>query len=251
MKKALITGASGGIGRDIAIKLSSMGYKLILVARNENKLKELDALLGGDNKIIVSDLSKRENVIDLYERTKNEDIEILVNNAGFGLFGRFTEIPLENELDMLGLNIDALHILMKLFLKDFKKKDKGIILNVASSAAFLSGPLLSSYYASKGYVLKLSLAVAEELRRQKSKVKISVLCPGPVKTGFDERAGVSFSLKGLDSKYVAEYAVNKMFKGKRVIIPSFTIRLGLFFAKLLPEFIMVRIAYNIQHKKEN
>lgn len=251
MKTALVTGASGGIGRDIAIKLHSLGYRLILVARGEEKLNELNAMLGGDNEIIPLDLSQRENAVALYERVKGENIEVLINNAGFGVFGRFTQTNIDNELNMLSLNIDALHILMKLFLKDFKQKDKGYILNVASSAAFLPGPLLSSYYASKAYVLRLSLAVIEELRREKSKVKISVLCPGPVKTGFDERAGVSFSLKGLDSKYVAEYAINKMFKGKKVIVPSLSIKVGTFFTRLLPNFILVRIAYNIQHKKES
>lgn len=249
--KALITGASGGIGRDIAIKLDSMGYNLILVARSEDKLIQLNSQLGSKHKVIVTDLSDINNAKNLYEKVKDEDIEILVNNAGYGLFGKFTQTELEAELNMLNLNIQTLHVLTKCFLKDFKEKNKGIILNVASSAAFLPGPLLSAYYASKAYVLRLSLAIREELRREKSKVKICTLCPGPVKTGFDERAGVAFSLNGLESKYVAEYAINRMLKGKSVIIPGLTMKICALLSKITPDFILVKIAYNIQHKKRN
>lgn len=249
--KALITGASSGIGRDIAHKLSEMGFTLILSARSADKLNALNQKLGGGHIVIPADLSSPENAKALYAAVKKEDIDILVNNAGFGIFGSFSQTALDTELNMISLNITAVHILMKLFLADFKRKNKGIILNVASSAAFLPGPLLSSYYASKAYVLRLSLAVREELRKEKSKVKICTLCPGPVKTGFDERAGVTFSLKGLESEYVAAYAVKKMLKGKAVIIPGTFMRISIFFTKLVPDFILVRIGYNIQHKKSN
>ena len=135
-------------------------------------------------------------------------------------------------------------------LKDMKKRDSGTILNVASSAAFFPGPLLSSYYASKSYVYKLSLAINEELNRCKSNVKISVLCPGPVATNFNNRAGVTFSFKPLTSYYVADYALKKCLKGKTVIIPSITMKLGKFFSHFVSDKFIAKITYNIQKKKE-
>ena len=151
---------------------------------------------------------------------------------------------------MIDVNVKALHILTKLYLKDMKKRDSGIILNVASSAAFFPGPLLSSYYASKSYVYKLSLAINEELNRCKSNVKISVLCPGPVATNFNNRAGVTFSFKPLTSYYVADYALKKCLKGKTVIIPSITMKLGKFFSHFVSDKFIAKITYNIQKKKE-
>lgn len=150
--------------------------------------------------ILPADLSSREGCRALYRAAQGENIDILVNNAGLGLFGPFDETDLEAELGMLDVNIIAMHMLMKLFLPDLEAKDRGYILNVASSAAFLPGPLLSSYYASKAYVLRLSEAVAEELRRAGSGVRISVLCPGPVQTEFDQVANVCFSAPSLSSQ---------------------------------------------------
>ena len=134
---------------------------------------------------------------------------MLVNSAGYGIFGEFDKTDLDDEIDMINVNVTALHILTKLFLRDFKKRDKGYILNVASVAGFMTGPLLSSYYASKNYVVRLSLAIYEELRRSHSNVKITVLCPGPVDTNFNSRAGVNFSVKPVNADYVAEYALKK------------------------------------------
>lgn len=247
--KALITGASYGIGRDIARVLDSKGYNLILSARSAEKLNELNKELGEKHKVISLDLSEISNCKKLYEELKNEDIDILVNNAGFGVFGQFTETDLDKELNMIDLNIKTLHYLTKVFIKDFVKKNNGHILNVASIAGFMPGPLLSSYYASKAYVLRLSLAIDKELRKQKSDVKISVLCPGPVKTAFDERAGVKFSLNGLDSKFVAEYAIEKMLKNKVVIIPGTLMKFSSFFSKITPNFILTEVVYHSQRKK--
>jgi len=247
--KALITGASSGIGRDMARVLSNMGHDLILVARREDRLIELKNELKTDVKIIVADVSTYESCLDIYNKVKDDNIDILINNAGFGIFGRFTDIDLEKELNMIDVNIKAVDILTKLFLKDFKKRNSGYILNVASSAAFLPGPLLSSYYASKAYVLRLTEAIYEELRREKSKVYIGTLCPGPVKTEFDEVANVKFSLKGLTSEYVAKYAINKMFKRKLVIVPGFIMKCARFLAKIAPSKLVLKIAYNQQHKK--
>lgn len=249
--KAMITGASRGIGRDIAINLAKLNYDLILVGRNREALEEVKALINNKVrvKIVVVDLSNLQKVKELYVLTRNDDIDILVNNAGFGVFGEFSSIDLNTELNMLDVNIRAVDMLTKFYLKDMIKKDKGIILNVASSAAFMAGPMLSSYYATKSYVYRLSLAINEELRRRKSKVTISVLCPGPVDTNFNNRAGVSFKIKALSSSYVARYAVEKMLKGKTIIIPGFKMKLVKFGVRFLPDKFVTRINYNIQKKK--
>lgn len=248
--KALITGASSGIGRDIAREFANMGIDLVLAARRTERLMELKDELDVNTEIITCDLSKREECIKLYEKTRHMAIDILVNNAGFGLFGEFSESELGREMEMIDVNICAVHILTKLFLRDFKEKDSAYILNVASSAAFLPGPLLSAYYATKAYVLRLSEAIYEELRREKSKVTISVLCPGPVKTEFDKTANVSFSINGLTSKKVAKIAVRGMFNQKLLIIPGFLMRAARIAEKFLPEKILLRIAYHMQKKKK-
>ncbi len=248
MKKALITGASSGIGKDMAVILSDMGYELFLAARREDKLIELRNSLKTKAKIITVDLSKEGAAQSLFEKVKNEEISLVINNAGFGTFGDFVEIPLEKELEMIDLNIKALHILTKLF----AKRENVRILNVASSAAFMPGPLLATYYATKAYVLRLSQAVNQELKRNKSTASICVLCPGPVKTEFDSVAGVSFSLKGLSSKYVAQYALKKALKGKRgkkVIVPGITMKLSHFATRITPDCFLLQIAYFIQKRK--
>lgn len=212
--KALITGASSGIGRDMARILSSNGYDLILVARRKDKLEALKKELQAEVSIICMDISSTFNCMKLYNKVKKENIDILINNAGFGLFGEFNSTNLDKELDMIDVNIKSLHTLTKLFLNDFVKKDSGYILNVASSAAFLPGPLMATYYATKAYVLRLTSSINEELRRNKSNVYIGVLCPGPVNTEFNSVAGVKFSIKSLESYDVAEYAIKKMLKKK-------------------------------------
>lgn len=246
---ALITGASSGIGRDIARVLSQKGWSLILVARRRERLEALKEELKTPCEIITADLEKAESCFALYEQTKSLGITLLINSAGFGLFGEFYATDLARELSMLDLNIRGLHILTKLFLKDFIAKDEGYILNVASSAAFLPGPLLSSYYASKAYVLRLSEAIYEELRQKGSAVSISVLCPGPVETEFNHVANVNFSIKGLNSTYVAEYAIKKLFKRKLVIVPGIGMKTALFFNRLTPQKLLLRIAYHIQRAK--
>lgn len=247
---ALITGASSGIGRDIARILSAEGWSLILVARRRDRLQALRQELHTPSEIIVCDLSNEDACRQLYENTKEKDISLLVNGAGFGVFGEFSQTDLEHELSMLELNIRALHILTKLFLRDFMVKDRGYILNIASAAAFMPGPLLSSYYASKAYVLRLSQAVSEELRHRKSHVSISVLCPGPVDTEFNDVANVRFSVKGLSSPYVARYALKKLFRKKLVIVPGFGMRLALLAQHFTPLKLLLRITYTIQKAKE-
>lgn len=248
--KALITGASSGIGRDMSIILSKQGYDLILVARRMEKLEELKNTLSTEVKTICLDLSKQESCFALYEQVKDENIDILINNAGFGIFGAFDNIDIYDEIRLIDTNIKAVDILTKLFLKDFKKRNSGYILNVASSAAFSPGPLLSSYYASKAYVLRLTQAIYEELRREGSKVYIGSLCPGPVDTEFSQTANVVLSLKGLTSQYVANYAVEQMFKRKLTIVPGRKIKLVTSCARFLPEKLLLKISYHMQKKKE-
>ena len=248
--KALITGASSGIGADVARVLSKEGCDLILVARRKGKLEKLKKELDTEVEIIEMDVSSTYNCMQLYNKVKKQDIDILINNAGFGLCGSFDKANLDKELDMIDLNVKTVHTLTKLFLKDFKKKDKGYILNVASSAGFMPGPLMATYYATKSYVLNLSEAIYEELRREGSNVSISILCPGPVDTEFNKVAKVEFSMKGLNSYDVAKYAIKKMFKEKLIIIPSFKMKVAIFFTKLMPRKSLLKVTYNIQKKKQ-
>ena len=247
--KALITGGSSGIGRDIAYYLSSKGIDLIIVGRNINALNSVKEKCKTNVEIIDMDLSIRENVYKLYELTKDKNIDILINNAGFGLFGNFIETDLDREINMIDLNIVSVHILTKLFLNDFVKKDSGYILNVASSAGFMAGPKLSTYYATKNYVLRSTLAIYEELRHINSNVKVSVLCPGPVETNFNNVAGGSFNTKSATSEYVAKYAIDKMFKNKLIIIPTIKMKLAIFMTRLVPNKLLLKINYRIQNTK--
>ena len=229
--------------------LCSMGWELVLTGRNKNALENLKSELNTNVYIIPADLSEKEEVFKVYHYCKLHDIDMLINNAGYGIFGRFDETDIEDELNMLNVNITALHILTKLFLRDFKKKNRGIILNVASSAGFMTGPLLSSYYASKNYVVRLSLAIAQELKKTKSKVRISIFCPGPVDTNFNNRAGVVFSVKPISADFAAKYAIDNALSGRTVIIPTFKMKLGVLGAKLAPEKILSSVTYTIQKKK--
>ena len=248
--KALITGASSGIGYSMAKYLSSLGYDLILVARDKEKLQAIQKELKTDVKIIVADLAQESKVKEVYILCKNDNIDILINNAGFGLFGEFDTTDLSSELNMIDVNIRAVHILTKLFLKDMVKRDSGYILNVSSSASFQAGPLMATYYATKSYVTRMSVAIYEELRRKKSKVHISCLCPGPVKTNFNNVADVQFSMKGMDSDKVAKYAIDKMLKkNKLIIVPGFKMKSLIFFNRFISTKRAAKIVYKFQKKK--
>ena len=205
--KALITGASSGMGRDMAKILSQKGYDLILVARDEKKLEEVKKQLKTETKIVVIDISNEENCKKIYE--ENKDIDILINNAGFGDCGHFEETSLDKDIQMIHTNIIAYHILTKLYLKEMIKKDSGKILNVASIAGFMPGPLMTTYYSTKNYVVRFSESIREELRRKKSKVQISILCPGPVDTNFNKVADVEFALKVMITQNVTKNHIKK------------------------------------------
>ena len=235
--KALITGASSGMGRDMAKILSQKGYDLILVARDEKKLEEVKKQLKTETKIVVMDISKEENCKKIYE--ENKDIDILINNAGFGDCGHFEETSLDKDIQMIHTNIIAYHILTKLYLKEMIKNLIYIFLE----------SMETTYYSTKNYVVRFSESIREELRRKKSKVQISILCPGPVDTNFNKVADVEFALKGLSSEYVAKYAINKFFKGKFYIVPGWKIKLARIGAKLAPASFVAKISYNMQKRK--
>lgn len=249
--KALITGASSGIGYSMAKYCDQLGIDLILVGRDKDKLASLQNELKVNSKIVIADLKDINKVKDVYILTRSENIDILINNAGFGLFGEFTNLDLNLELEMIDTNIKAVHLLTKLFLKDMKKRNSGYIMNVASSASFGPGPLMATYYATKAYVNNLTEAINEELRQSNTNVVVSSLCPGPVDTNFNNVAGVKFAIKPLSSDYVAKYAIDQMLKGKAVIIPGLLMKITLFVRRFAPRFMIREITYNIQSKKEN
>ena len=251
---ALVTGASSGIGRDIARSLAKHGINVIISARRRDRLQELKAELtekyGVKVKIIAADLSDTAQCVELHRRVRKYNIDIFVNNAGLGVFGEFTDTDLDRELDELDVNIRAFHILFKLFLQDFRKRDYGFILNTASSAGFFPGPCFSSYYASKAYVVRMTQAVHEELRADHSHVSLSMLCPGPVQTEFMDKARVNFSVPPQSSEYVAEYAVREMFAGKLTIVPSNLLKAGIVFGKGVPDCVLAFFARQIQSRRE-
>ncbi len=285
---ALITGASSGIGRDMARYLYRLGYNLIIVARNVDKLNELKTQLSqnksNDNikkvqakerikneiehkkeneiknkstdtqeqQIIVKqvDLSDKDQCIKLYEETKHISLDLLVNNAGFGVFGEFIDTDLEKEINLINTNITAVHVLTKLYLKDMIRNNKGHILNVASIAGMEPGPLMAAYYASKSYVIRLSRAINKEIKKRKANVKISVLCPGPVDTNFNNVAKVVFKAPSMSSEEVAKYGIDKALKGKLIIIPGFLNKCVRFFSKIIPDCILEEVAYHIQKRKK-
>ena len=249
--KALITGASSGIGKDMAKILAQKGYHLSLVGRKEEELKKLQKELKEKNKIeveiIVKDVSKVENCKEIHKKVKN--VDILINNAGFGDCGNFSKTSLEKEIKMINTNITAYHTLMKLYLIDMKKQGTGKILNVASIAGFMPGPLMATYYATKAYIVRISEGIREELKKEKSLVQISLLCPGPVKTNFSKVANVKFHIKEANSMQIAKYAIKKMEQGKFYIVPKIEVKLAKIGAKLIPTSWISKITYLVQKRK--
>lgn len=247
--KVLITGASSGIGKDMAKVMAKKADELVLVARNIEKLEEIKKELEKNAKIeiISKDLSIEENCREIHNQVQN--VDILINNAGFGDCGNFTKTSLEKDISMIKTNIIAYHILTKLYLTDMKEKDSGKILNVASIAGFMPGPLMATYYATKNYVVKLSEGIREELKKEHSKVQISILCPGPVETNFNKVANVDFHLREANSMDVAKYAIQKLEKGKFYIVPGIDVKIAKFGAKILPANIISKFAYMAQKRK--
>ena len=248
---AVVTGASSGIGFEIAKQLSKRGYRIVLVARNEKKLEKVQKILATESIILPADLTQRSECVRLMEETRELDIEVFVNNAGFGDCGRFSKTDIGKELDMIDVNVTAVHLLTKMILHRFKERTSGgYILNVASSAGlFPAGPYMATYYASKAYVTSLTSAIDGELKDENSAIYIGALCPGPVDTHFNDVANVEFSLKGISAKKCAIYAVNQMFKRKTIIVPTLRMKMAVFFVRLLPRSVMVSMTGRQQKKK--
>lgn len=223
-RRALVTGASGGIGLELATLLARDEHDLVLVARSPDKLAaaaaDLSARFGVAVQTIVQDLADPAGARSVFDAVGACDV--LVNNAGFATSGHFAEIDLQTELGELQLNIVALTELTKRFLPGMLERKSGRILNVASTAAFQPGPLMAVYYASKAYVLSFSEAVAEELRG--TGVTMTCLCPGATQTGFQDRAGLEnarlFKIGVADAASVARAGYDAMMRGKPLVIPG-------------------------------
>jgi uncharacterized protein len=254
---ALITGASNGIGLELARVHASKGGDLVLVARNKSKLDELKAELETQFKVSVltigKDLSATDSAREVYDETTRQNIQIdyLINNAGFGDFGMFVETDWRKELQMINLNITTLTQFTKLYLKDMVKRRSGKIMNVASTAAFQSGPTMAVYYATKAYVLSFSEAVDNEVSDKG--VTITTLCPGATESGFQAAAAMEESnlVKGKKlptSKEVAQYGYAAMMKGKTVAIHGMINYLMANSVRFSPRALVVKLTRKIQDK---
>lgn len=257
MATALITGASNGIGLELAKIHASKGDDLVLVARNIKRLDELKAEILKQYKVniynIHKDLSLPDAAQEVYDETKKQNIRIdyLINNAGFGDFGMFTETDWNKELQMINLNITALTQFTKLFLKDMVQRRSGRIMNVASTAAFQSGPTMAVYFATKAYVLSFSEAIANEVSNQG--VTVTILCPGATESGFQaaaamEESGLVKGRKLPTSKEVAEYGYVAMMKGKTVAIHGLMNYIMANSVRFVPRSLVVKLTRKIQDK---
>ena len=251
---ALITGASSGIGLDLAHLFAADGHDVVLVARSEDKLrelaKELAAKHGVAAHVIVADLTQPDAPRQIFDRAP--DVDILVNNAGFGVSGKFAETDLRTELDILQVNIAALTHLTKLFLPPMLQRGRGRILNVASTAAFQPGPLMAVYYATKAYVLSFSEAIAEELHG--TGVSVTVLCPGPTATGFQKVANIGSEtllkvMRPVSSMDVARAGYRALMRGSRLVIPGMKNKLGVHSLRITPRAVVTKIVRALQERR--
>ncbi len=256
-KTSLITGASSGIGLDLAHLFASDGHNLVLVARNQERLDDLADELrskhGIQARVLPEDLADLDAPDRIFNTLNSENIEIdyLVNNAGFNSWGKLAETRADRELDMIKVNLLALYRLTKLYLPVMLKRNQGRILNVASTAGFVPGPYSAVYYASKAFVISMTEAIAEEIRD--SNVTATVLCPGPTETEFFERADMMQTAlkKGntMSSKKVAEIGYKAMMKGKSTKIAGFANWLLIFSTRFSPRRLMAKIAASLNSKK--
>jgi short-subunit dehydrogenase len=247
---ALITGASSGIGEQLAIQLAEQGYQLILVARRADRLQALKASINAKHSIDIivypCDLLDTNARALLLEETQKLDIKWVINNAGFGQVGTFDTLDLAKETQMIQLNIEALHMMTRWFAE---RMDDGVILNVASMAGFIPTPLMASYAATKAYVINYSRAANYELIKAKRRLRILVLCPGPVETEFAQVAGAKQALKSISSAYCARVAIKGIARRQTVIIPGFKMKIIHFFAKILPIRWILAVSYRMQKRK--
>ncbi|MCU0104827.1 SDR family NAD(P)-dependent oxidoreductase [Acholeplasma vituli] len=251
MSCALVTGGAIGLGRAFSELLADRGYDLFLTSRNLEHLasaqKEIQAKYRVKVHIFVGDLSKVEFRDKLISFVEPYDIDLLINNAGFGHNDLFEDAPLDKEYQMIDLNIKALHHLMKHFYGMFKTKGQGRIINVSSLAGFVPGAYASTYYASKAYVTSITRALAYEAKVTKSNVKIQALCPGPLKTQFFETAGTQVKFYKRDPKFAARAILDSK---RVVVVPSLKEKLAHGMLKVLPTNLTVRFAGFGQRRKK-
>lgn len=242
LMKALITGGTSGIGRCMAEELLTRGYEVYIVSRKEGDLaKTRERFPNGKITFWSYDLIQEEECYRLLKESESIDFDLFINNAGYGDIGRITKTSLEKEVNMVKLNDIATLILVKSFLVRFIQKGKGRVLTVASAAAFGVAPYMNVYYATKAFVYSLAHGYYRELKDMKSAVSLSVLCPGPVKTRFEEVANAKFTIGSITPEQCAKTAIQGLLKGKFEIVPSFKIKLGHVFAHLLPKKWISRI----------
>ncbi|HEX8550427.1 MAG TPA: SDR family oxidoreductase [Abditibacteriaceae bacterium] len=251
-KTVLITGASSGIGLELAHVFAAK-HDLVLTARREDKLEKLAETLrsrGANVRVLPADLARREAPGEIFAALQDTSIDVLVNNAGFATYGPFAETDLQTELDLLQVNIAALTHLTKLFLPQMVERRSGKILNIASTAAFQPGPLMAVYYASKAYVLHFSEALSNEL--QGSGVSVSAFCPGPVKSEFQERAQMTSSKLVQGSLMSAHEAALAAYRGlqrrQAVVIPGRKARAFTHLVRLLPRATTAAFVRHVQEK---
>lgn len=254
-KSVLITGASSGIGRELARIFAREGYDLVLVARRQSPLqqlaRELKERYNSGIRIIIKDLEQPQAAEDIFTELQEAGItlDVLVNNAGFGASGPFSESNLDRDLALLQVNVLALTALTRLFLPAMLKRKQGRILNVASTAAFQPGPYMAAYYASKAYVLSFSEAIAVEL--QGTGVTVTTLSPGPTVTEFAKRANMRSSMMKSafttqDARAVAESGYKGLMRGKGVVIPGLFNQVGISAVKFLPRRVAANIIKQVQ-----
>ena len=253
-KTVWITGASSGIGREFARRYAKMGCRLILTARRADRLEalaeELRQAHGTVCRILTADLAREEECTRLCKELEGETLDIFINNAGFGVCGSYLETDAAKEEEMVRVNVEAMARLFRFAVRKMQAEGGGTILNVASSAGLLpGGPYMAGYYASKAYVVSLTRGVAEELRQMHSPVYVCALCPGPVDTEFNDRAGVIFALKGITPEFCVDEALLGMMRHKTIIVPSAFMRLCTSAQKLVPTPLLMPIVARQQKKK--
>ena len=255
---ALITGASGGIGLELARLFAAGGYDLVLVARSTAKLEELAGELrkhGGAVRVLAKDLARPESPEEVFRELEAAGVavDVLVNNAGFATYGPFVEIDLGRELEELQLNVVTLTHLTKKLLPGMLARRRGGVLNLASTAGFQPGPLMAVYYATKAYVISCSEALAEEMSG--TGVIVSVLCPGPTATGFQRRAGMEASklfsgvLQVADAAAVARAGYEGFRAGKRIVIPGLINKVGVQSIRVSPRALATKLVKRMQERR--
>lgn len=250
MKYALVTGASSGIGEQFVYALDKRGYTCILVSRRENRLIEINNKLKHTGIVITANLAKEEECFKLCEKIKDYKIDVFINNAGLGYCSDMLSYDISYDINMINVNIKAMHILLKYMLLHMKIYNEGTIINVASIAGLMSaGPYMSTYYATKSYVVSLTKGVVQELKDIKSNIYVGCLCPGPVKSEFDKNAGVEFSLKGISSELCVKEALKGIDRQKTVIIPTFRLRAAMALSHFVPQSLIIKFVSKNQKKK--